>query len=66
MGLASNATGRLHTPALKKLQEVISQQNGRKCSSFPYNIRVQLTGAVMGTKPLLVLDCTHYVPHRRS
>ena len=40
MGLASNATGRLHTPALKRLQEVISQQNGRKCSSFPYNIRV--------------------------
>ena len=27
MGLASNATGRLHTPALKKLQEVIFQQN---------------------------------------
>jgi len=46
MGLASNATGRLHTPALDKLQE--------------------LMGSVMGTKPLLVLDCTHYVPHRRT
>ena len=29
MGLASNATGRLHTPALIKLQEVIFQQDGR-------------------------------------
>merc|ERR1719357_618068 len=46
MGLASNATGRLHISVLSKIKQLMS--------------------AILGTKPLLVLDCTHFTPHRRT
>ena len=45
LGLASNATGRLHTPVLDSIREVT---------------------AGLDEKPFLVLDGTHWVPHRRT
>ena len=61
MGLASNATGRLHTPALDKLQEVIFQQNGNFCSSF-FTITITADGISDGhkttTRPGLHSLCT--------
>ena len=45
MGLASNATGRVHTSTLERVREV---------------------AAGLEERPLLVLDLTHFVPHRRA
>jgi len=45
LGLASNATGRIHSKTLDRIKEL---QSNMTCS------------------PLLVLDLTHYVPHRRT
>jgi cysteine desulfurase family protein (TIGR01976 family) len=44
LGLASNATGRVHTAALERVRGEAARQPSR---------------------PLLVLDLTHYAPHRR-
>ena len=45
MGLASNATGRVHTSTYTRVRE---------------------EGARLERRPLLVLDLTHWVPHRRA
>jgi len=44
LGLASNATGRLHLDIVKRINEL---------------------SETLSTKPFLILDATHFVPHRR-
>ena len=46
LGLASNATGRIHLPVIERINEVIDGMNNR-------------------TRPFLILDGTHYLPHRK-
>ena len=45
LGLASNATGRIHLNVIKKITDRFTE---------------------MSEKPYLILDGTHFVPHRRS
>eukprot|EP00090_Calanus_glacialis_P030868 TRINITY_DN5023_c0_g1_i1.p1 TRINITY_DN5023_c0_g1~~TRINITY_DN5023_c0_g1_i1.p1 ORF type:complete len:763 (+),score=154.94 TRINITY_DN5023_c0_g1_i1:281-2569(+) len=44
LGLASNATGRIHLDVVKRINEI---------------------SETFSTKPFLILDATHFVPHRR-
>ena len=47
LGLASNATGRIHLPVIEKINKVRDNFDDRQ-------------------KPFLILDGTHYLPHRKA
>ena len=47
LGLASNATGRIHVPVVERINQVMENLNDEH-------------------RPYLILDGTHYLPHRRA
>lgn len=53
IGMASNVTGTIHEDALRALQ---AQVDGVFAGG---------SGSNGNVKPLTVLDCTHYAPHRK-